>query len=612
MKKQELLSMSGQLRSQFHDFSKYIESTLKLSEQRSVPTLALNSIDPIPISSKPESTSRAHTKNFRLRPFSQTIEKNPPGLVNKVKMFNIDASKDNTSKTYRQKMMCQSLYEGNKTENAFSYRYLGSTTTEELEKITEDHKEEQELNEYLQSLIIFEDMGFDLKLTYEMARSQEDINKPTNPIGFFFNIQQELKNIIKMKIGENPETVEIEIERIVDKYMGFIREMIRAMKRKNNNEEAVVLEMLWRCVVKLIDLLMEMHKNKVESLKKQHEDAFDMLGYNKNLEIHVNLELYKEKENGLKEEIGRLNAFIKELKNEIGYLKELLFEREKKIADLTQIDAGFEAMKSMTGLLEDLNSVINEARNHKKKQKTAILEMSEFIDAANSITAVPKIQCAYTQTDWTIKKDFLGLPKYPLPKITYHKYSALDPGSINIEDSEIKLYFLMTLANYNPSYSFIYNFSRQAFKHFDDIQETRKGLFTISYKLKSIKEPWAEYLKTMMSLKTKIPKSIETLMDRLCQVFSKFQKPEVFEYDMPTETYLSMIDKAFRNDLKFKEYLQSTIPIRNDQNNKKFIYQPSTPNCFFLRFALYFEKTKLDLKQSLEKLDKQKVWESKK
>ena len=111
MKRQEIAGISEQLRSQFQDFSNYIEANLKRSEPRSLQALASPMSNSLSNTLRPAQTARATHQNFRMRPFVQ-ISEPPVDLATKAYVFKANSSRDITTKISRQKAFCKALFEG--------------------------------------------------------------------------------------------------------------------------------------------------------------------------------------------------------------------------------------------------------------------------------------------------------------------------------------------------------------------------------------------------------------------------------------------------------------------------------------------------------------------
>ena len=237
-KKQELKSISETLRSQFQDFSKYIESTYRHTD-KSVPTLVRPSS--LTKTYQPSQSTRLINNNFRTRHFVQVSEI-PANLFSKAQIFKNDSSKDYFSKSSRQRAVTKSLYEGSKPNKLKEYADgRGEFINSSLK--TEDSSA-QKLEDFVKSLFLLSELSFDIKITYDIAHCIENDFKEINQIGLFLTIEEELQQILEKNYAENFETAEFEVLRNVEKCMGFVREIIRCLKKSQMDDHAVLIEMV--------------------------------------------------------------------------------------------------------------------------------------------------------------------------------------------------------------------------------------------------------------------------------------------------------------------------------------------------------------------------------
>lgn len=601
MNRHEILTISDQLRNQFQDFSKYIEATLQNSEGKKAQR-------PLSQTQRPPQMMKSLNKNFRMRPFIQVAEV-PMNLTSRVRLLNSDSTKDIQSKTYRQRTNSKILHEGGKSErggvNSINLRI-------DPEKF-EDRKEEvlnaqMELEKYISGLSLLSELKFDIKLTFDIANSEEEKSTEKSGVGFFYALQKDLKEIQGKEVAGNMEIVESEVVGLIDKYMGYIREIIRATKRNGDNDTGILLEMTWRCAMKLIDSLFKIYYTDISTLTAEHQSTLDLLKISHNLELLKQSESASDLENSYKEETKKLNSQIKELKNEISYLRNSLSEREKKITELTEVDGGFKAMRSMNDLLANLNIVINEARTQKKKHKTTILEISEFIDVANSWTIPAKIVCKATQTAWTVKRNYLALPQYAEPQMSFHKFVKIDPDLGELSLNDVKDVFFMSLKGFGGEKSFIDCFSETVANSNKDVADARRFIYGSCVKIKQGMETWGDLMKNLLGLQKRIPKVIDVIMGKTVETFLKYSKNEESWSEISLDVYFNMIEKGLNCNGKLKEFLYSNVKLDSFELGIEGLkFDSSVRGCFLLRLAFYLEKSKKNLKALLERLNKNPV-----
>lgn len=606
MKRKIITSPSEQLRSQFKEFSKYLDSIPKLSERKSYSS-AHKDENLLKTTRLPQST-RSITKNFRMRPFIQ-ISVPDSDFMTKVSAFDAGATNDLNSVSSRQRAVSKSLFEGSSAVNIDKSKMQLPI----VETIVSEKNSEQgipDIEKYVNSLYSLSDLKHDIEMTYQIARSYHNPARETAQVGLFFSIQQELSKAVESSIGANEEIIELEVAGIVDKYIAYMREVIRTLRSKGDTETPIILEMILRCLIKVIDSVLKRHSSFVNTVNQEHQKTFEMFSINKNLEFTKKIEIYNEKEKNYLEEIKKLTNIVKDLRNEINDLKDSLSDKEQKILKLTEIDGGFEAMKSMSGLLENLNSVIMEARNNKRKKKTAMAEISEFINTANTLVAAPKVRVALTQTSWSIKKDLLSLPKYTEPKLSFHNFINLDSyklieNQLEIPTEEIKSLFIKSLHSYNPDFPFILHFSKEVLTKYKTIEPAAHALYTICIKLKQMSTTWSDLMSNMLSLNYKFPSVLEPLISKLIKIFENC-KPSLTSSDLTLDEYLTLIQKSFKACQELKDHLNCHIIMRNSDKSDDSNVETSIFQSFLLRLVASFEKSNKNFNKEFENYRKNK------
>jgi hypothetical protein len=594
MKKPILNPLSLKLRNQYASFEDYVNSHQLSLESRSQNTTSGKCQV---LGSKSQSflqTSGLPSRDFKMRAFTRVSEA-PRDLVSRSHFFRATSTQNLTSRSARQFCSTTALHEGvnSQTGNFYSQDRI----QEVKEELIEENDEHVDIEEFISSLWLLNDLKFDLRLTYDLAHSDDLELKETDDLGFFFNIQESLKEIMNQRFGETVETSEFEVVESVDKFLKFVRELIRSVRRKGQKDSGILIEMIFRCFLKLIDSIFRIHSENIESLKLEHSNNINMQMIARAVELEKVQEQFKEKIEKLKEEILELNLKIKLLEEENLMLNDDIVDKEIKISKLTEVDFGFGAMKSMDNLLKNLNLFINDAKIQKKQNQAAMINIGEFFDTAKNIVTPIKYKSQVVQTDCFFKNCLIRVPLLEKPILSKHPLFSLDFEAIQIEAHEVQEYFMKSLLEFKPFQPFFYYFCANFFKN---SELSKQRLFSVIKKLEKIEEPWAGILKIFLQLQQKLPKFVESEIFYIVSSFTRYNnKQQLVNNSLSVEAFLSFVDKTFPPNVEFRDFLLKNIPISSKEN---FSYHPSTFDSFCLKFAILFEKTKKNLKSSLEKI----------
>lgn len=597
MKKQNLEPISVKLRNKYQSFEKYVHSQQlsnnslsQTSSQGKFPTYSHKPQSSFPVTSL---TSR----DFKTRAFTHVAE-DPLDLISRSRFFKAKSTQNLTSRSAKQYCSTIALHEGVKCDS--NSQYTHEKIKEVKEELLQEDEDHVDIEEFISSLWILNELGFDLRLTYDLARAEEVEVKEVDELGFYFNVQQTLKQVMQKKMGEDVETTEFEVLETVDKFMKFVREAIRCVRRKGDKDTGIIVEMIFRCFVKLIDSIYRIHSNNIESLKSEHLNSLNMQKISRAVELNKLQEQMNSTTAQLKEEISELHLKIKILEDESLRLNDDIVEKEIKISKLTEIDFGFGAMKSMDNLLKGLSNIIQDAKMQKKEKQEAILNIGEFFDTAKNIVTPIKYKNQIVSTDLVFKSNLIKVPLLKKPVLSNHLLASLDFNQIEVQENEVFDLFIKSLLSFKANDRFLFTFCENFLGFGKKLQENGPKLFSFVKKIEKLDKGWAKLMRTMIGLEHKLPKFIE---NEIAYIVSAFIKEAVkgngVGTEIQTEKYPAFIEKTFQNNTKFRDSLLKSIIIHSEEN---FSYNSKTLDSFCLKFSILFQKTKKPLKPSLDKL----------
>ena len=243
--------------------------------------------------------------------------------------------------------------------------YAGSIDDLSISKInsSQDHvfeySEKEEFNRYLSSLKKCSIFESELEMNFDACRSVKipsDIN-----LGLFYQLEEEIK--IASDIHPTDFTSEV-LMKSFSRFTRYLREILRALRYKSLEDEALTLEYLWRGAIKLVDsalIAQEIQNaNILDRLRENTKFAIDQYRD----ELQKQNEKDKETEEKLNKKLTELRVILHDLKQENKDLTEKLNQKEGMLQELNDIDR-FEVLRDTNRMLLNLHELIEEVTEEK-------------------------------------------------------------------------------------------------------------------------------------------------------------------------------------------------------------------------------------------------------
>lgn len=104
-------------------------------------------------------------------------------------------------------------------------------------------KEKKECSQFVDSLNFMKDLRFDLELNFDIVRGKDE-NNDTKMLGNYFNLEEKLKNYDSLSIKNMKKYKDEDFVMMLRDYNRILRDTLRALKGKNADDEAIMVEML--------------------------------------------------------------------------------------------------------------------------------------------------------------------------------------------------------------------------------------------------------------------------------------------------------------------------------------------------------------------------------
>ncbi|CAG9332174.1 unnamed protein product [Blepharisma stoltei] len=297
------------------------------------------------------------------------------------------------------------IYKHQKEEDSLVYKYADLVSNKKEIQIENDLilKEKSECNALIDSLKYMKDLKFVLELNFEIARGNEAVRE-NGALGDFFKLEEELKNYqsLAMKNVYNYSYNDF-IEKLKE-YSRILRDILRSVKSKGRDNEAVLIEMLWRTLVKLYDsslVIHEFHINQVvESAKLKVKEVLE----DSRQKIKALEEKLQDTKQRLEGEIQKNKDYIKTLTLHNSELERELINQNHKIKDLTEMDSRDLSCVEMSKIFQKLNQYISESEDQQKKQVETLVNLSQVISLAEEFDKKPILVDIEIQTQEVIQE----------------------------------------------------------------------------------------------------------------------------------------------------------------------------------------------------------------
>jgi hypothetical protein len=273
-------------------------------------------------------------------------------------------------------------------------------------------KERQELQDFIGTLTCFKGVKFELELNHEISRGPPSFAPNTLGIGSFYQITSKVSEISNYAaVGQ--EVFEEEMKSLTE----HLREVLRSLRSSSMDNEAVILELFWRCVVKLVDTALMTHNQSVVDINLEAEELRQQM-----LQQHFRATADQkqdadEETTKLLSKISELEGKLLKLKTEKRGLEAKVIEREFELSRVTRLDGREDSVRDMNSLMRKLNSFIKEAESESYKQAVTLKSISDVMTLAEQLDEkVPVVETA-TQTSWSFRDQQL-FPTLTMPLIS--------------------------------------------------------------------------------------------------------------------------------------------------------------------------------------------------
>lgn len=245
-------------------------------------------------------------------------------------------------------------------------------------------------DKFLRSIHLLKSLVPELELTYNVL-SDEQVEEETDfrsHLGAYYSLGEEMERACGVKVDDMLKEDRSLFAKKLSSYSTILRSVLRELKRKGSENEAIVVEMVWKLAVKLFDSALEIHDYTIS-------DAVEMTKYRVKLEIEKRRSELEAAQFKWGEAEAKLQASLREaessytsLQAERLKLEQELADRQEELARLTDISVREPLVVEMQQLYRKMNSFLTDTELEQARQ-AAVLEGVEGIFKAAKVLTMP-------------------------------------------------------------------------------------------------------------------------------------------------------------------------------------------------------------------------------
>ena len=229
--------------------------------------------------------------------------------------------------------------------------------------------DKQDYRRYLFGLEKCAALESELEMNYEASRTSK--LPAVMSLGLYYQLEEELKTLSQ---GNWQSVTPDNVLQSLSRLTSFLREIIRILRYKSMDDEAMTLEFLWRGAVKTVDVSITAHEKQLKQAVENHrlEVSKILEKHEKNIQRQQireeeNQKIFKDKILGFKDKITRIKTEKREIEEKLNHSEGVLQE-------LNDMDKN-EVFRNTSKILLNLSEFLEEVTEEKHIQCQLLSEM---------------------------------------------------------------------------------------------------------------------------------------------------------------------------------------------------------------------------------------------
>ena len=297
-----------------------------------------------------------------------------------------------------------------------------------------DREEEMEFADFLDSIRFLYPLRFDLELNFEVIRGEMQVHQ-NNMLGDYYSLRERIEGLLKSESENMKDITSGEIVKVLQEYNRIVRHILLGLKLKEQDNEAAIVEMLWRVIVKLFDNALILHERNSNDLIDMSKTKAKNLIKDFKEKLTFSEERYVTARDDYEKRIEKYQEQVKSLQSALSIKEKALAERDERMADLLEVGSRDKSCLEMSRVLKKLNVYISETEDQQYKQVAALSGIEHVMKLAQTFDDKEESTVTETQTEWSLPNN--SFPEYAEPKISFNYFHALFRPCPDIEKNLI-------------------------------------------------------------------------------------------------------------------------------------------------------------------------------
>lgn len=458
-------------------------------------------------------------------------------------------------------------------------------------------EEKAEFEEFLDSIQLLYPLRFDLELNFELVRGEVTSLQHTMA-GDYYSLKEKIEGLLKEQEETMKAITSSEIVKLFQEHNRIVRHVLLGLKLKGDGNEATIVEMLWRIIVKLFDNALvvherginemaEMAKIKSRNILKEYSEKLKFLG-----------EANESTKEDYEKRIEKYQEQIKLLQVTLQAKEKAIALKDEKMADLLEIGNRDKSCIEMSRVLKKLNTYIGETEDQQYKQVAALSDIEYVMKMAETFDSKQECASKLTQTDWSIPDS--RFPEFIYPKVSGNYFYPLYRPCPDIDFNVVIRNLKRALDECDGEQQFYKQYGEYLIKNYNR-QDTEDHLVATAWCLLQNKSVQTSFFSVLLRFQVPISMQFELGLLKINQILISIDNKSAEGY-LPLNKTIEALQSAMPSNKDQIERLISSLAFHvSGQIDLKVSLW-----VLICRFYFALEKTKKPLKFHLEQLDTKK------
>ena len=285
------------------------------------------------------------------------------------------------------------------TNPLFKFSDMVDKSTAETTRIIQIEKERKTHENYLKSLRTLKSIAFEMNINYEIAHGKEGVTEEeTSQLGAYYRLLDEMQT----GMGASIEELLLEWRQGLDvklvNYTKMVRSMLRGLRLRGLDNECILMELIWKLIVKMFDTALELHQHLLDQTVESAKNMVKIEMEKRRKETRELTEKLKIEKEQFQAKLAKMEIELNKAEKERELREKELAEREEELARLTDVHTRENALNEMQHIYRKLNAYLSDSALEQTRQAAALEGVEVLMNAAKRIQARPGVKSVSSQT----------------------------------------------------------------------------------------------------------------------------------------------------------------------------------------------------------------------